>query len=142
MVRHLLVLAGFGVLVSVPWSPPSAELPKGVPPLIGTAVAKPGADQNTWSIELTVPKVRWEMVGKVVPKSKWPRLESTVEKVTLTLEFDLRSALVPSKVVDLKGKELADAEAQRRLKAETPVLVAVGEAMPDSYWLQLTREDA
>ena len=142
MLRLVIALSGFAALASDALSRPVApELPKGVPPLIGTAIAKAGPDQK-WQVEVTVPKVRWELVGKVVPKSEWPRVESAVENVTLTLRLGEETALIPSKVVDLKGDALAPAEAQRRLKAETPVLVAVGNAMPDRYYLQLTRDDA
>ena len=140
MLCRLLAFVGAALVVSSPPPPPIPGLPTGVPPLVAMAVAKQGG-ADTWQIDLTVPKVRWEVVGKVVPKSEWPRLECGVEKVTRTVSFGGPSALTEARVLDVKGKPVPADDVQKRLASETPVLVSVDLAMPDPYYLQVTKPD-
>ena len=119
-------------------------LPKDVPPMLGTAVVcDPGKEGDSeWKIQLTLPKVAWEVVGEMVPKKTWPELKTEVKKATLTLRMGGPSQLAPSKIVGLKGKELNRDVVLKRLGKEAPVLVSVSGRMPDSYYLQLTNPEA
>lgn len=116
------------------------KLPQGVPPLVGTAVAKEGTGE-LWQIDLTVPKVRWEVVGEVIPNKQWPKLKVTVEPDNRMLVFGGPSALSESRVVDLSGKDVAPPEVLKRLKTSTAVLVSVSGEMADPYYLQLARPE-
>lgn len=134
----------FGVVGPVVASD-SLPLPKGVPPIIGTAVVTNAPDAgefSEWRIGLTVPKIRWEVVGELIPKKSWPEVKVEVEKVILTLRMGGPSQLAESRVLDVKGKELTRDQVITRLAKETPVLVSVSGAMPDAYFLQLTNTDA
>lgn len=125
----------------------SAETPapKDIPPLIGHAVvidpAEKGASSE-WKITLTLPKIVWEVTGKVVPKQEWPELKTEVSMATLTLRMGGPSALAESRIVDMKGVDLPKEQVARRLEKKTPVLVSVSGHMPDAYHLQLTTPDA
>jgi len=122
-----------------------AVSPKDVPPVLGLAmVTEPGtADESTeWTIRLKLPRITWEVVGKVVPKTQWPELKAEVQQSTLTLRMGGPSALAPSRVLDLKGNELSRDQVLKRLARETPVLVSISGRMPEAYFLQLTRPDA
>jgi hypothetical protein len=114
------------------------KLPKGLPPLVGTAVVS-DIKGDEWHVRLTVPKARWEIVGKVVPKSEWPELKVVVVKDTRMLIFGGPSALAESRVVDLNGKAIERDELLRQLKVETPVLVSVSWEMVDPYYLQIVK---
>ena len=121
------------------------SLPRDLPPLLAMAeFCRPEskAADGSWELKLTVPKIRWVLVGEVVPKKSWPKLRVGVQKVELHLHMGTLSQLAPSRVVDMKGRELDRKEIQQRLQKETPVLVALSGRMPDSYHLQLTRSDA
>jgi hypothetical protein len=122
----------------------SPPLPKDVPPLIGVAiVGDPGqGGESEWTVELTLPRIAWQVVGEVVPKKQWPELKTEVEKTTLTLRMGGLSQLAPSRIVDLRGRALGRTQVVSRLKWETPVLVSVSGRMPDPYFLQLTKPDA
>lgn len=138
-VTGLALLCGEGVLAE---SPP---LPKDVPPVVGTAVVTdPGKDgeDSEWTIRLTVPRITWEVVGEVVPKKEWPELKAEVAKGTLTLRLGGPSALAPSRVVDLDGKDLSRQQIVKRLEHESPVLVSLSGRMVDPYYLPLTKADA
>lgn len=120
-------------------------LPRQVPPMLGVAVAVDGgtdAPESEWRVRVTIPRVRWEVVGEVVPKRSWPELVAEVAEATLTLEMGGRSALRESRIVSLDGTPLTRAEAIERLALATPVLVSVSGEMPDPFFLQLTRPDA
>lgn len=117
-----------------------AKLPANVPPLVGTAVATTGKGDE-WEIRLTVPKVRWEIVGKVVPKSEWPRLKAEVVKETVVLDFGGPSALAESRVMDIQGNDVPRADVLKRLKTESPVLVSVSLEKVDPYYLQVVKPD-
>jgi len=69
-------------------NPPS--MPADVPPLLGMAMVSDvgnAAAGSQWNIRLALPKLRWEVVGEVVPKSQWPELKTEVEKTTITLRI-------------------------------------------------------
>lgn len=118
------------------------DLPKDVPPVLGRAtIDNPGNGGDEWSIRLTVPTVAWELAGEIVPKQRWTELKVDVLRDTRTLRMGGPSQLLPSRVVDLKGKELPREEVLRRLARETPVLVSVSGKMVDPYYLQLSRPD-
>ncbi len=123
--------------------PPS--FPADVPPLLGMAMVtdegKAGADSQ-WSVKLDLPKLKWEVVGEMVPKQQWPELKVEVEHATITLRMGGPSALAPSRIVDLQGNELNRDQVVKRLGKETPVLVSVSGRMPDAFYLQLTKPDA
>ncbi len=120
-------------------------LPKDVPPVVGTTVVSDpgkGDELAEWTIHLTLPKVTWEVVGEVVPKKTWPELKAAVEKKVLNLRMGGPSQLAPSRVVDLKGKELSKPQIVERLKKETPVLVSLSGKMVDGYYLGTTSPEA
>jgi len=122
-----------------------SNLPMDVPPVLGKAVVSVPKEHRTdveWTIRLTVPKVTWDVIGEMVPKRQWPELKVDVEETTLTLNMGGPFQLAPSRVVDMKGKVLTQAQTAKRLKTETPVLVSVSGRMPDAYYLQLTKSDA
>lgn len=145
MTRTLVLLACLSV---VPVAAPDGEIP-GVPqtppPVLGTAkiYEPPGADSRAeWTIRVEVPRVRCRKVGEVVPKKRWPELETTVTVATLDLRMGGPSALWPSKFVDRTGAEIDTETVVKRLGQATPVLVAIDGKMPHSYWLRLIRDDA
>ncbi len=126
----------------------STTLPKGVPPIIGNAIAFPDAssDHDSWSIKLTVPKVRWEVVGERRPKLEWAEFKVTAESATLTLPMAYSKAsqlneIAQNRLLDLKGNRVDRADALKRLASETAVLISVSGQMPDTYYLQTTRPD-
>jgi hypothetical protein len=123
----------------------SPPLPEQVPPVLGMAMVEepgtPRADEE-WKIRLTLPKVAWEVIGKFVSKEEWPELKAEVEKATLTLKMGGPSALAPSRIVDLTGRELDHGQVIERLEQETPVLVSLSGQMPDDYYLQLTKPES
>lgn len=136
----LALIAGGHALAKEP-----LPLPGDVPPVLATAVAsapEPERGDSQWEIRLTLPRVAWEVVGKMIAKRQWPELKVIVEKETLTLRMGGPSQLAPSRVVDIQGKELGRGQVLKRLAAETPVLVSVSGRMPDAYYLQLTRPEA
>ena len=51
--------------------------PSDTPPVLGTAIAEPDPDPDSdyYSVELTVPTVRWKVVGEKRPKLEWPELK-------------------------------------------------------------------
>jgi hypothetical protein len=121
------------------------QLPKDVPPVLGYAVVSDpgtGTEMSEWKIRLSVPRIAWEVVGEVVPKSQWPELKADIQLSTLTLRIGGPSALSPSRVLDLQGNELSRDQVLERLSRETPVLVSVSGRMPEAYFLQLTKPDA
>lgn len=121
-------------------------LPKGVPPLVGLATVSSGPVRpgEAWQIELKVPKVQWQEVGQD-PEDKLDNrrreIRTEVENVTLTLTIDGPSAVAPSRVVDLSGKEVGREEVSKRLKSNTPVLVSVSSEMVEPYYLQLAKPE-
>ena len=123
-------------------------LPKDVPPVVGTAVATAptSPDGDKWSINLSVPKVKWEIVGEKRPKIDWPRFSVTAEGASLTLPMTYHPAtqlseIAQNRILDLKGKRLSREEALKRLASSTPVLVSVSGRMPDPFYLQCTKPD-
>lgn len=138
----LVFLLGVGNSAIADDSPP---FPKHVPPILATAVVTDsgkGDELSMWRIGLTLPKIRWDIVGELVPKKSWPQLKAEVEKVTLVLRIGGPSQLAESRVLDIKGKELSRDQVLNRLAKETPVLVSVSGEMPDAYFLQLTNADS
>jgi hypothetical protein len=138
----LVLILGVGSPVAASDPPP---LPKHVPPILGTAVATDAGKEgepSEWRISLTIPKIRWEVVGEVDPKKQWPVLKAEVEKSTLILRMGGPSQLAESRVVDPKGNKLSRDHVLKRLAKETPVLVSVSGEMPDAYFLQLTNAEA
>ena len=123
--------------------------PKDVPPLVGTAIAIPDKGSDYYSVKLSVPQVRWSVVGKKRPKLEWPRLKVTAAntKLMLHLSYDRSESRALSqlsenaqnRIVDLKGKRLSSDEVLKRLKVETAVLISVSGNMPDAYYLQTTK---
>ncbi len=123
-------------------------LPNGIPPIIANAIAIPNAssDHDSWSIKLTVPKVRWEVVGERRPKLEWPEFKVTAESATLTLPMAYSRAsqlneVARNRLLDLKGNRVDRDDALKRLASETAVLISVSGQMPDTYYLQTTRPD-
>lgn len=145
MNRSLIALAGtLGIVTSVS-AEPTVPFPTDLPPIVGAAVVADDAPQRAgdeWTIRLTLPKVAWKLAGEVVPKQEWPEVRATVKEQTLTLRMDGPSALAPSRIVDLQGRELNANEVRERLASETPVLVSLSGRMVEPYYLQLTRPDA
>ena len=126
-------------------------LPTDVPPIVGTAIAIPDKDSDYYSVQITVPKIRWFVVGERRPKLEWPTLKVTAESVALELLiFNDRSESSPlsqlsenaqSRIVNLSGKRLSSKEVLKRLKSSKAVLVSVSGKMPDAYHLQTTKPD-
>jgi hypothetical protein len=142
--RVLIVVPG-SLLVAVTSASEMPPLPRQVPPILGTAVVVDSGTDDTapaWRVRVTIPRIRWQVVGEIVPKSQWPELVSEMEETTLTLEMGGRSALRASRIVSLDGTPLTRAEAVERFARATPVLVSVSGEMPEPYYLQLTRPDA
>ena len=126
-------------------------LPTDVPPIVGTAIAIPDKDSDYYSVQITVPKIRWFVVGERRPKLEWPTLKVTAESVALELLIlNDRSESSPlsqlsenaqSRIVNLSGKRLSSKEVLKRLKSSKAVLVSVSGKMPDAYHLQTTKPD-
>lgn len=132
-------------LVGSPVAQQNDSLPTSVPPILGMAVIENSGqinEESEWQIRLTVPKVAWQVVGKVVPKRSWPKLVTEVDKQSLLLRMGGPSALSPSYVVDRDGQTLNREEILVKLRRETPVLVSVTGEMPEPYYLQLTYPEA
>jgi hypothetical protein len=145
MNRSLIALACTFCLVSGADAEDPAPFPADVPPVIGTAAVTDDAPKRAgdeWAIHLTLPQIAWKVVGEVVPKREWPVVRVDVKKQTLALRMDGPSALAPSRIVDLQGRELNADEVRERLASETPVLVSLSGRMVEPYYLQLTRPDA
>ncbi|MEM7167412.1 MAG: hypothetical protein AAF581_18260 [Planctomycetota bacterium] len=118
--------------------------PQGVPPMVGTAqlsTVNVEGKRPRRELAVTIPKVRWELTGRMVAKREWPKLDATVDLVTLKEESNPRSQLVPTQVFDLEGKQLSRSQVAERLSTKTPVLVSVSGKMPDAYYLQVVRPD-
>jgi hypothetical protein len=119
-------------------------LPRDVPPVFGTAVIGEGGDARSddeWSVEVTVPVCHWEIIGKVVPKTQWPTMDSETEVRHLNLVFGGPSALRESQVVDVNGQPLPRAEIEKRLKDPQPVLISVSGRSIDRYYAQSLKPD-
>lgn len=116
-------------------------LPTTIGPVIATALLRPGDDVGTHVIELDVPKIRWAVIGEVIPKSEWPVVKAESEVVPLRLELDGPSALSPSRVVDMNGDELTREMLVERLSEKTAVLVSLTDEMPQAFYLQLYRPE-
>ena len=71
--------------------------PESVPPMVGTAVlaTEPENRLADYEIVLRLPRVQWEVVGKIVPKRAWPRLDVAVEKAEVRLAMGGPSQLAP-----------------------------------------------
>ena len=126
-------------------------LPTDVPPIVGTAIAIPDKDSDYYSVQITVPKIRWFVVGERRPKLEWPTLKVTAESVALELlifndrsessQLSQLSENAQSRIVNLSGKRLSSKEVLKRLKSSKSVLVSVSGKMPDAYHLQTTKPD-
>lgn len=126
-------------------------LPTDVPPIVGTAIAIPDKDSDYYSVQITVPKIRWFVVGERRPKLEWPTLKVTAESVALELlifndrsessQLSQLSENAQSRIVNLSGKRLSSKEVLKRLKSSKAVLVSVSGKMPDAYHLQTTKPD-
>ncbi len=138
----MVLLLGAGTPAVADDLPP---FPTHVPPILGTAVVTDSGNGNElseWRIGLTLPMIRWEIVGEMVPKREWPKLNAEVEKSRRILRLGGPSQLAESRIVDVKGKELTRDQVLKRLARESPVLVSVSGRMPDAFYLQLTNADA
>ena len=136
--------------------------PKGMPPLVGMARALPkDADDSrkyAWSLELSVPKVIWEITGKGRPmfgrpQSEWTKIEQDVQMKTFSVPMgysgggpnEPMTALsegAQNRLVDLDGKRLSREEALKRLSGNAPVLVSITGEMPDPFYLQCSKPDS
>ncbi|MEC8475376.1 MAG: hypothetical protein VXZ38_12040 [Planctomycetota bacterium] len=125
--------------------------PSDTPPVLGMAIADPDPDSDYYSVELTVPKVRWKVVGEKRTKLEWPELKVKTDFhcVSVLMTYDQSKARASTqlnnkaqnRVVDISGKRLSSDQVLQRLKSETAVLVSVSGNMPDRYYLQTTRQD-
>jgi hypothetical protein len=143
MIRKLFSMAILLVVGTTAYCEESPPFPKGLPPMIGTAVVTDpgtGDNQRPWTIRLTIPKFRWHEVGKVIPKVQWSKLVTDIEKDEINMLIDGPLQLESSRVYDLEGKRLSREEVIRKMSKETPVLVSFG--FPEKYYLQLTKPDA
>jgi len=123
--------------------------PTDVPPIVGSAIAIPDNDSDYYSVRLTVPKIRWFVVGERRPKLEWPTLKVTAESTTLDLlifndrsessQLSQLSENVQSRIVNLNSKRLSSKEVLRKLNSSTAVLVSVSGKMPNAYHLQTTK---
>ena len=123
--------------------------PTDVPPIVGSAIAIPDNDSDYYSVRLTVPKIRWFVVGERRPKLEWPTLKVTAESTTLELlifndrsesaSLSQLSENVQSRIVNLNGKRLSSKEVLKRLKSSKAVLISVSGKMPNAYHLQTTK---
>jgi hypothetical protein len=151
--KMLPILGLAGSLVSgLMYAGDAVPLPKGVPPVVGTAVAMDSpialdGKSEQWTVKLTVPKVVWNVAGEKQPKREWPEFKVDVQEAVLTLSMGYHPAtqlgeFAQNRIVDLNGRRLTRAEAMKNLKSETPVLVSVSGRMPDPFYLQCTKPDA
>ena len=125
--------------------------PTDVPPIVGSAIAIPDNDSDYYLVRLTVPKIRWFVVGERRPKLEWPTLKVTAESTTLELlifndrsesaSLSQLSENVQSRIVNLNGKRLSSKEVLKRLKSSKAVLISVSGKMPNAYHLQTTKPD-
>ena len=125
--------------------------PTDVPPMVGTAIAIPDNDSDYYSVRLTVPQIRWSLVGERRPKLEWPTLKVTAESATLELlivkdrsesaQLSQLSENAQSRIVNLNGKRLSSKEVLKRLKSSKAILVSVSGNMPNAYHLQTTKPD-
>lgn len=125
--------------------------PTDVPPIVGSAIAIPDNDSDYYSVRLTVPKIRWFVVGERRPKLEWPTLKVTAESTTLELlifndrsesaSLSQLSENVQSRIVNLNGKRLSSKEVLKRLESSKAVLISVSGKMPNAYHLQTTKPD-
>lgn len=118
--------------------------PKDVPPIMATAMASNISEKCL--VQVTIPKITWEVVGARKPKIEWPKLQVQVDETLLQLTMDYRPSSqisddAQNRIVDLKGRRLDRDEIGKRLKAKTPVLVSVSGRMPDEFYLQCTTPD-
>lgn len=138
--QRTVVLCALGMwYCSVGQASAALPAPQDVPPVVGTAIAS--SHNDGLRIKLTCPRVRWRVVGNMVPKTQWPALQVDTTNDIRTIEMGGPSALAESRVVDVQGNELNQEETLERLHAETPVLVSVSGKMVDPYYLQLTQPD-
>ena len=125
--------------------------PTDVPPIVGTAIAIPDNDSDYYSVQITIPKMRWFVVGERRPKLEWPTLKVTAESATLDLlilndrsesaQLSQLSENAQSRIVNLNGKRLSSKEVLKRLKSSKAILVSVSGKMPNAYHLQTTKPD-
>ena len=125
--------------------------PTDVPPIVGSAIAIADNDSDYYSVRLTVPKIRWRVVGERRPKLEWPTLKVTTESATLELlilndqsesaQLSQLSENAQSRIVNLNGKRLSSKEVLKRLKSSKAVLISVSGKMPNAYHLQTTKPD-
>jgi len=133
-----------GFVIRTTGADEKVAFPQRVPPVIGTAINGQSAadsDASEWAVTLTVPRARWKVVGEVIPKEKWPELDVSVDKATLTLKMGGPSQLSESQFLNLEGNEISRKEVTERLKNETSVLIAVDGRMPEPYYLELLRPE-
>lgn len=120
--------------------------PSGVAPLTGLAAIVTKQNADAWSIQLTVPKVIWEVVGEDRPKIEATEIKADVKLITMDVPMSYSPATqladeAQNRVVDLKGNRLSREEAQKRLVSSTPVLVSFTGKLPDSFYLQCLKSD-
>lgn len=137
----IVLLTSFGLADDLPF-------PQSVPPVIGMVSAKAAATDNASkkddaqpSITVNVPKVRWKVVGEIVPKESWPKLEAQVDNVSITLKLGGPSQLAESRFMSLNGDELEIKTVLSRLQKPQPVLISLNGEMPESYYLQTSRPE-
>ena len=145
----VLILASYTINTVKAGETPA--FPTDVPPIVGSAIAIPDNDSDYYSVRLTVPKIRWFVVGERRPKLEWPTLKVTAESTTLELlifndrsesaSLSQLSENVQSRIVNLNGKRLSSKEVLKRLKSSKAVLISVSGKMPNAYHLQTTKPD-
>ncbi len=145
----VLILASYTINTVKAGETPA--FPTDVPPIVGSAIAIPDNDSDYYSVRLTIPKIRWFVVGERRPKLEWPTLKVTAESTTLELLiFNDRSESASlsqlsensqSRIVNLNGKRLSSKEVLKRLKSSKAVLISVSGKMPNAYHLQTTKPD-
>ena len=145
----VLILASYTINTVKAGETPA--FPTDVPPIVGSAIAIPDNDSDYYSVRLTVPKIRWFVVGERRPKLEWPTLKVTAESTTLDLlifndrsesaSLSQLSENAQSRIVNLDGKRLSSKEVLKRLKSSKAVLISVSGKMPNAYHLQTTKPD-
>ncbi len=146
MLHSSTAQTSLGIVVDDPQAIEVFPFPSDVPPLLGEAiVADVRENDDQVVVALTIPQVRWQLVGEFRPKEDWPELRSTTTAVALNLRLggptqwqpQMRTRIYSSR----DGKALSKTQIIERLTKRTPVLVSVSGKPVDPYYLQLMRED-
>lgn len=146
MSRLCLVFTFFFLHSGLTLAGDPSSFPKGLPPVVGTAVSR----SANVGVELTItcPVPRWKNVpGKWDPEL--PKLSTlnhirpsnTKESIRIRLVGPMYTQRTETRVFDLNGKQLSHDEVVKRLEKESPVLVAVDGGTVDPYYLQIVKPD-